>query len=184
MSDQLQYGLTSSSHSKLTFISVNRALCSISILSLSSTTDKGSPAHQRLHLMLEISFMHTQTWLYDQATFTPVSPSNHHQVSKFSVRRTNKKLCSCLVCSAQIFRGEKRQRSVTRAPVRRQGRWWAVWPLASPHASGCRSRHRLQLIMDGCYLRTERRKAFPPDLLWWVSASFRIMFLAFPAGTL
>lgn len=97
----------SSSHFKLTFISVNRALCSISILSLSSTTDKGLPAHQQLHLMLEISFMHTQTWLYDQATFTPVSPSNHHQVSKFSVRRTNKKLQLLGLLSTDISRGEK-----------------------------------------------------------------------------
>ncbi len=64
-------------------------------------------------------------------------------------------------------------------PVRQQGRWWAVWPLASLYVSGSRSWHRLQLIMDGCYLHAKQHKAFPPDLLWWVSASFRIMFLAF-----
>ncbi len=69
------------------------ALCFISMLSLSSTTDKGVPAHQQLHLMLEISFMHTHTWLYDKRLVKQLLPQCRLATIisiKFSVKRTNK----------------------------------------------------------------------------------------------
>ncbi len=86
------------------------ALCFISMLSLSSTTDKGVPAHQQLHLMLEISFMHTHTWLYDKRLVKQLLPQCRLATIvsiKFSVKRTTNKSCSCLACLAQTLWSEK-----------------------------------------------------------------------------